>query len=221
MGSAVTAEEINFNQLSSNGKIKIKYAFLSGEDLKKRFSDKIAVTENEISNEMTKNKSELKDPKTDRARIKQRLIDAKFAGSKKELVEKLYALAEKKASFNESSALLNGTVKTTREFAPGTPIVEDSKESQPVTQIENSKVFREQFLSLENGISSAPIEAVNGIYIITPELKDIKAETLKDEEKINLAKKLEYQKINALSQNLLASLMEKAKIIKTKNLDKN
>jgi hypothetical protein len=221
MGIAVTKDEINFNQLTSNGKIKVKYAFLSGEDLKKRFIDKIAVTDNEISDEMAKNKSELKDPKTDRARIKQKLTDAKLAEVKKELLEKLNVLADKKASFNESSALLNGTVKITKEFTPGAPILEDTKESQPVTQIENSKVFREQFLSLEKGIASAPIEAANGIYIITPELKDIKQETLKEEERVNLSKKLEYQKINALSQNLLASLMEKSKITKTKSFDKN
>lgn len=221
IGTAVTADEINFSSLSSSGKIRIKYAYISGEDLKKRFSDKTAVSENEISDEMAKNKSELKDPKTDKARIRQKLADAKFAAAKKELIEKLTVLAANKAAFNDSSALLNGTVKSTKEFAPGAQIVEDSKESQPVTQIENSKVYREQFLSLEKGIASAPIESSNGIYIITPELIDIKTEILKDEEKKNLAKKLEYQKINAISQNLLASLMEKAKIVKTKNLDKN
>jgi hypothetical protein len=221
MSSAVTAEEINFSQLTSNGKIKIKYAFLSGEDMKKRFSDKITVTENEVSSEMTKNKSELKDPKTDRARIRQRLIDAKFAEAKKDLMDKLFALAEKKASFNESSAILNGTVKYTREFAPGNPVLEDSTEQQQIPQIENSKIFREKFLSLDNGIASAPIDSSIGIYIITPELKEIKSENLKEEEKINLARKLENQKVNALSQNLLASLMEKSKVVKTKNLDKN
>ncbi len=221
MGAAVSSEEISFNQLSSNGKIKIKYAFISGEELKKRSADKIAVTENEVSSEMTKNKSELKDPKTDKARIRQRLIDTKFNAVKKDLINSLTALAEKKASFNESSALLNGTVKITKEFSIGAPVLDDSNESQPLTQIENSKIFREQFLSLENGIVSAPIEAMNGIYIITPELKDFKSENLKDEEKINLTKKLENQKINALTQNLLASLMEKSKIVKTKNLDKN
>lgn len=99
IGIGVASEDAKSGFIAGNSKFQVRYAFLSSSDLKKRYKNQIAVSDSEIEEELKKNVKDIKDPKTDRKRMKTRLEKGKLADLENKLIAELNAIAAKGGSF--------------------------------------------------------------------------------------------------------------------------
>ena len=221
-GIAIPKDDLEHQSLCENSEIKIKYASVSETSLKKFFKKKLAVSDQEIEEEMNKKKIQEKENKNEKSskdlenekkRITENLKSKKLKDIKKDLIEKVNKLADQKWSFNKAVSILKAKVSFSKTAKIGEPLKENKKDGKTLSQIYNSKIFREKFLSLEKGKTSPVIESGNTLYIFTPLLKKIKKKELSAEEQETIAKKLEQERVNNLAQNLTTALNEKAKIV--------
>lgn len=219
MGVAVPEDEVTAEQVAAASRAQIKYSFLSTMDLQKTLGEQVRVTDAEVTAEMEKNKKEIKDPKTDRDRIRKKLESSKLARLKKEIVDRINAIALRGGSFDEAQAVLRGNVALSRIFKIGENPADDK--GRPLSSINASKLFLEEFIQLPLHSSSRVITAESGLYIYTPVLKDIKTDTLPkdDKEQASIASRLEQESIRMLSTNMMQKLYEKSKIIKNLKTD--
>ena len=217
MGVAVPSSEITAEYRAENSKIQIKYSYLSSMDMQKMFAAGTAVSDAEVSAEMEKNKKEIKDPKTDRERIRKKLETAKLAGIKKEIIDRVNAIALKGGSFDEAQAVLKGTVALSKAFKVGDRVTDEK--GQPVTGLNNSKIFLEDFMEIGENKSSRIISSDSGIYIFTPVLKDIKKDDVPEKEKALIAGNLEQESLRMITGNMMQKLYESSKIIKNLKTD--
>ena len=219
MGLTTSSDDIKTEYMCNNSKIQVKYSFLANEDLRKKHSSRLNVTDKEVTEEMDKNKKEIKDPKTDRARIKRKLENDKFKKLQKEIVDRVNEIALNKGSFSEASRALNGKTALSNEFNIGGMVKENAPKGKPLTSLSNSKVFLEECLSIPEGNSSRAIETATGIYVFTPVLKKINNENPPEKDLETLKKGSEYQSFNTIYSNIMAKFYEESKI--TKNLKTN
>jgi hypothetical protein len=218
-GLAVQPDYILTDHISSNSIIQIQYCHVSDMDLRKRFSTDLVVSDADIDAEMEKNKKEIKDPKTDRVRIKSRLEGEKLKTLKKQLVETINAQALQKAPFSKTAALLGGAVAVSEPFTIGEDIRERGPQGRPLTAISTSPVFLEECMSLEPGRSSRMIESSAGLYLFTPLSRKVASAAPSPEDAKKLRDKAEGDVYNMVTSNLMLSLREKSKIIKNLKTD--
>ncbi|MBP7738103.1 MAG: SurA N-terminal domain-containing protein [Spirochaetes bacterium] len=217
MGVAVPSSEVKAEYQAANSKIQIKYSFLSSMDMQKMHGADTAVTDADISAEMEKNKNEVKDPKTDRERIKKKLETAKLGKIKKDIIERVNAIALKGGSFDEAQAVLKGAVTVSRVFKAGERLTDDK--GQPVSALNNSKIFLEDFMEVGQNKTSRIITTDAGLYIYTPVQRDLKKDDAPDKEQAAIAGNLEQESIRMITGNLMQKLYEGAKIIKNLKTD--
>ena len=134
-------------------------------------------------------------------------------------LDRINAIALRGGSFDEAQAVLRGNVALSRIFKIGENPVDDK--GRPLSSINASKLFLEEFIQLPLHSSSRVITAESGLYIYTPVLKDIKTDTLPkdDKEQASIASRLEQESIRMLSTNMMQKLYEKSKIIKNLKTD--
>jgi len=216
MGIAVAPEDVRQESASRSSRVQIQYAYISNADLRKRLSGEIAVSDNEVSGEMAKNKSEIKDPRTDRERIRKKLEDKKFDQARRVIISGINALSLKGGSFAEASAMLKGTVGASNVFTIGEAVKEGKPGGQPIEAINNSKIFYEDCLSLEKNSTSRVIESMSGLYIYTPVMKNISKAPVPQGEIDSLSKYMEYESFRTMADGLMMKIQSESKI--TKNL---
>ncbi len=168
MGTAVPEQDIRTEYMIQNSRLQIQYAYLSAQDIRKEYQERITVTDQEISDELKKNAGDLKDPKTDRQRMKDKLEKKKMEAVEDELMEKINALAARGGSFASANGLLRGKTGISETFKIGDALKEPGKEGKPLTFLENSPVFREACLTLKPGMASSAIKTPMGLYIFPP-----------------------------------------------------
>jgi len=217
MGVAVPSSEVISEYRAANSRIQVKYSYLSGMDMQKMFAAETAVTDAEITAEMEKNKKEVKDPKTDRDRIKKKLESAKLARIKKDIIDRVNAIALKGGSFDEAQAVLKGNVTLSKIFRPGERLTDDR--GQPVTGLNNSKIFLEDFMEIGQNKSSRIISSDSGMYIFTPVVKDIKNDDVPEKDQAAIAGRLEQESVRMITGNLMQKLYEGSKIVKNLKTD--
>ncbi len=220
MGTAVSPDDINIEYTANNSKIQIKYAYLARNEMEKRFSGRINVTESEITEDLGKNPGELKDPNTDRLRIKDKLKKKKLDESIKGFVADLNSAVEKNGDFNMVADLLKGMTGESKVFKMGDEVLDNKgKEENPLTDISNSMVFRESCLSLKKGASSKVIESGAGLYIFTPVMLDVNLKKPGESDYASLERIIGYEMLDAITRNMMTSLSEKSKIVKNLKTD--
>jgi hypothetical protein len=217
MGIAVPAEEVQAEYQARNSRIQVRYSFLSSMDIQKQYAAQTAVTDAEISAEMDKNKSEIKDPKTDRERIRKKLEASKLSAIKKGIIDKVNAIALKGGSFDEAQGVLRGYVSLSKIFKVGDPLTDER--GQPVSSINNSKIYLDEFMGLGVNKSSRIITAESGLYIFTPVLKDIRKDEAAGKEYTAIASNLEQESLRMIMGNMMQKMYEKSKIIKNLKTD--
>ncbi len=219
MGLAVPSDEVTAEMAADSSRAQIKYAFLSTMALQAMLGEQARVTDAEVSAEIEKNKKEIKDPTTDRERIRKKLETSKMARLKKEIVDRVNAIALKGGSFDEAQAVLKGNVAMSRIFKAGENITDDR--GQPISSINSSRLFLEEFIQLAENRSSRVISADSGLYIYTPVLKDIRKEAQpgREKDRAAIASRLEQEGIRMLSSNMMQKLYENSKIIKNLKTD--
>lgn len=213
-GMGVSPEEISFENAVSKSAIQIKVAFLSNADYKKRVKNKLKVSDAEIQEEMKKNPDEVKDPKTDKERIRKKLLDAKFENAKKEFVNSINKLAENKKSFNQAASLLNGKVSISEDFKIGDFIKEKGKKGRTLYALSNSDYFRDNCLSLPKDVSSKVVEVSDGLYLFSPIKKVVKFEEVSEEESKKIMGNIMRDKARLFERNVLVKELEQSKIVR-------
>ncbi len=218
-GVGITADDIRLERAIEKSALQIKYCFVSNKKLKKRYKDRITVSEKEIDDELKKSKEEIKDPKSDRNRIKIKLEKKKFDNIKKDMARKIDKLAYEKKAFANSQSIFNGEIFYSNIFKIGEQVRQKGKKGRVVYAINSSQVFKEDSLKIEIGKTSRAINSYDGIYVFTPIKKKINFKSPSQEEFNKIADKLMMEKNNAIFMTLLSSFREKSKITKSLNFN--
>jgi hypothetical protein len=204
MGLAVAPGEVLNEYRDENSRFQIKYSYLSNMELKNRYKNKIGVTDAEISAEMEKNRTEIKNPKTDRERIRAKLENNKLRKITNALTESIDTLALHNGSFDAGQALFGGRVSISKIFKAGERLVDQN--GQPISSINNSTIFFDEFMGIRKGACSQVISSESGLYVYTPLLKDIAQGRPSDKEYQSLEKGLQekslFMTVGALKQKL-------------------
>ncbi|MCX8124911.1 MAG: SurA N-terminal domain-containing protein [Spirochaetes bacterium] len=218
-GVSVSPLELLTEYRMQNAKLKIQYSFLSNQELAKRFASTIAVTDEEVDAELKKNPKELKDPKTDRQRIKDKLANDKLEKVKQEIAKKIDQLALSGRPFAEAQSILQGVVAFSNEFVPGDLIREKDEKGRILYPLQESKIFQSDVFSLPKGATSRCVFGFDGLYIFTPVVRNIPGNQIPDKEKQTLEQNLFYTKANSLYISLLTRLFETSKIIRNQKFE--
>ncbi|SRR6056297_1255195 len=213
-GVGVSPEEVSTRYTLQNSSMRIRYCYVSSNDLKKRFASGISVTDSEVEEEMEKNPSEIKDPKSDRKRIREKLENQKFEEQKAELVKKLDSLAFEGTSFNKVAGMLGGKISTSNQFAIGEPVREQNDKGSVLYAISESNVFRSDALAIDIGKSSRVIQSFDGLYVFTPVKKQVPFVKPPQDKYEAIEKRVYYAKANSLYMSLLNTLYEESEIVK-------
>lgn len=217
MGVAVTPAEVAGEYAANNASFQIRYSVLGTMDLANMFRAETAVTDAEITVEMGKNKSEVKDPITDRERVKKKLETARLNRLKKEIMDRIDAIAAKGGSFDEAQAVLKGKVALSKPFKPGDRVTDDK--GQAVAGINGSKIFMEGFMGLGENRSSRIITADSGLYIFTPVMKNLKKDAPAEKDYKMISDNIEQESLQTIQGNIMQKLYESSKIIKNLKTD--
>ncbi len=218
-GRGISPDDVQFEYTLDKSKMQIKYAFLSNKEMRKRFADRLNVTEKEIDDELKKNKEEAKDPKTDRNRIKMKLENNKFNAIKNDVIKTIDAMAKDNKGFEQAASYLSGEIALTDEFKIGGQLKKIGKDGRPLYSLSNSPVFNQEFLAVDRGKISKAIEGFDGIYVFTPVKKEIVTEAPPADESQKIAEKLSQEEGEAVFMALITALRDSSKI--TKNLKFN
>ncbi len=218
-GNAVSKDEVASKSIVDDSKIQVQYAFLSNDDIKKRFEKEIAATDGDIDAEISANKVKISDPKTDREKIRKQIEEKRIDKIKNDLSEKINGIASAGGSFNATSAVLNGKIFRSAPFKIGEIVKTEEKEPKNISALNNSPVFMDKCLALNINASSPVIYSSSGLFIFTPVVKILKTE-LPDKEKADQIKRtLSTGNITMLTRNLITEINEKSKIVKNLKTD--
>ncbi|HOP28083.1 MAG TPA: SurA N-terminal domain-containing protein [Spirochaetota bacterium] len=218
-GAAVPKEEIASKAVSESSSIQIQYAFLSNDEIKKRYAKDLTVSDADIDSEIAASKVKISDPKTDREKIKKDLEDKKLEKIKNDLTEKINAISSAGGSFSTASAVLNGKVSRSATFKIGEPVKTEGKDSKEISAISKSPVFTDKCLALNINAASPVISSGAGLYIFTPVLKSYKTDVPDAEKTEKLKQTLASENITMITRNLLKEINEESKIIKNLKTD--
>lgn len=218
-GAAVAKEDIALKAVTGSSNIQIQYAYLSNEDIKKRYDRELSVTDSDIDSEITASKVKISDPKTDREKIKKDLEDKKLEKIKNDLTEKINAISAAGGAFSSAAAILNGKVSRSAPFKIGEPVKTEGKDSKEISAISKSPVFADKCLSLNINTVSPVINAGTGLYIFTPVVKTWKTDAPDAENTEKIRQSLASENITMVTRNLLKEMNEKSKIVKNLKTD--
>jgi hypothetical protein len=214
MGASVPSDDIKKEYVTKNSRVKIRFAHLSTKEIDKRYGGTIKVSDAEIEKEMSSNLKEMKDPETDRARIRKKLKKKKLEDISDKLVEEINKIADKSGSFNIAAGILKGKTGVSEIFKIGDRVREAGKKGKVLSDISNSRIFRDSCLKLKKGASSKAIRSDRGIYIFTTLIADIKKEAPDEKDSDSLLKSMSYKSYDTITSRLMTSLSEKSTVVK-------
>ncbi len=218
-GAGVSRDEVITRNAVDNSKIQIRYCYASNSELRKRWAESLGVSDAEIDAELAANRSEVKDPKTDRQRIRTKLEDRKFEAKKKEITGEIDRLSLEGGSFERAAARLGGGVRTSAVFKAGEPVREAGAKGNVLYSLSDSPLFIGDCLSLRNGSSSRVIASFDGLYVFTPMRKDVPLGEPAATQYATLETGLRNEKTNAVYINMMTVFLEKSKVSKNLNFD--
>lgn len=219
LGVGVAPDEVKNRNAIENSKLQIRYCYIPNNDLKKKFSDRISVTDKDVEDELKRNRSELKDPKTDRERVKNKILNRKFDTVKADIIKDIDAQSASGKTFDSVAAQLGGKISTSAVFKVGERLNDSMQKGNMLYALNESQVFLNDLLVLDIGKSSKAISSFDGLYVFTPIKKDIQFKDLKQPEYDAAESRVFNEKSNALYMSLMTSFMEKSKIKKNTNFD--
>ena len=210
----VPKNETKDEYICRNSKLQIRYNFLSKQEIRKRFANRLVVSDEDINKEIEKNPNELKDPQTDRERMKEKLIERRVSEIENELMAQVNVVAERGGTYGAASSILMGTQGTSAVFSIGESLKEQGQDGKGLPFIENSKVFKESCLTLAVGASSKVIQVAGGLYIFTPIIKQIDMNEPSADKLRPLEGEIQRQASDSLISSIIRNSYEKSKIIK-------
>lgn len=217
MGIAIPVADLKNEHVAATSRMRIKYSFVSAMELGRRVANLAPVTEQDITAEMEKNRGEIKDPVTDRERIRKKLESAGTERVRKDLVDRVNAIALRGGTFDEAQAVIKGTVAMSGVFAIGDRVADER--GQTIAAINGSKIFLEEFMEIGMNKTSRVIASDAGLYIFTPVMKEISRTAPSDREFEALATAFQEESLRMITGNLMQKMYENAKIIKNIKTD--
>ncbi len=214
-GNAVPSDEVKFSSFISGTKIQIKYAFLSNDEIKKRYAKDVVVTDAEIDSEIAAQNVKISDPGTDKERIRKQLEGKKLEKIKNDIIEKINAIASSNGSFDAAAAILNGKIEKSAPFKPGEDIKSEGKEPKNLGAISGSGIFSDRLMVMGNNVSSPVINSAGGLYIFTPVLKEFPKGEPDEAALAKTREELTSTGLNTTIRNLLMELIQGSKIVKS------
>ncbi len=214
MSAGVSPEEISFMQSVNNSIVKIKYAYLSNDDIKTAFSAEIAVTDAEVEKEMKENSSKLKDPDTDKVRIREELVQKKITKIKTDLEAKVNESANTSAPFEASAAVLKTVPQESAEFKIGDVIKNAADPNKALYSLSDSEIFRADLLAIKGGVSSRCINAIDGIYVFSPITTVIYTNNNPAEAPKEQVDSITQTKTAYVNEKVMEPFFDKAKIVR-------
>ncbi len=218
-GVGVSRDEIITRSAVDNSRLQIRYCYASNSELRKRWAESLRVSDAEVDGELAANRSEVKDPKTDRQRVKSKLEDRKFEAKKKEITGEIDRLSLEGGSFEKAAARLGGGVRISSVFKVGEPVREAGEKGNVLYSLSDSPLFIGDCLSLKSGSSSRVISSFDGLYVFTPLLKDVPLREPAAAQYEAVEMKLRNDKTNAVYINMMTVFLEKSKVSKNLNFD--
>ncbi len=218
-GVGVSRDEIITRSAVDNSRLQIRYCYASNSELRKRWAESLRVSDAEVDGELAANRSEVKDPKTDRQRVKSKLEDRKFEAKKKEIAGEIDRLSLEGGSFEKAAARLGGGVRISSVFKVGEPVREAGEKGNVLYSLSDSPLFIGDCLSLKSGSSSRVISSFDGLYVFTPLLKDVPFGEPAAAQYEAVEMKLKNDKTNAVYINMMTVFLEKSKVSKNLNFD--
>jgi len=218
-GAAVPSEDIKAKYITDNSRLKIKFAHLTPEEIKKNFSRDIAVTEEEIDQEIQNKNVEITDPLTDRGRIQTELMEKKLEAIKDSIASKVNNAVGNGAAFNTAASILKGKISTSETFKIGEKIKLKDGDNNAANAIGNSRIFMDSLMVMPLNSSSAVITSKTGLYIFTPVERSVPEKAVNPEADEKIKNNLAYASINMITRNLVKDLSEKSKVIKNLKTD--
>jgi hypothetical protein len=212
-GASVAPDEASIEMAIQKSKVQIKYAFLPAAEINARFKDRLTVTDEEVNQEIKNNPKEVKDPETDKARFRSKLVSKKMEVIKKEIVDQVNAVAAANGPFDKSAQLLQGKTALSKVFKIGESVTGEGKDAAVLYSLNDSEIFSSQCLSLKKGQSSKAVSTSEGIYVFTPVVKEYAAVQNPDSSAPEL-KDINDLKGGAVETSLLAKARESAKIVR-------
>ncbi len=218
-GTGASRDEIVTGGAVENSRIQIRYCYASNTELRKRWAASLKVSDAEIDGELAANRSEIKDPKTDRQRIKAKLEDRKFEVKKKEITGEIDRLSLEGGSFERAAARLGGSVRASSVFKVGEPVREAGGKGNILYSLNESPLFVSDCLSLKSGSTSRVIASFDGLYVFTPVQKEVPFREPAAAQYEAMEMKLRNEKTNAVYINMMTAFLEKSKVSKNLNFD--
>lgn len=208
----VTDDEMQYANIARNSEYQIRFIFLPDRDIREKFKTETAVTEDEITKELKDNPAEVRDPETDRTRIKSKLEMKKTQVVKTALESKLNAVSEKGGKIEEAASVLGGKIFNSAPYKIGAKITEESNPENVLTGLMMSDTYFEGIINLEPGQISKAINSVDGIYVFTPLKKQISQPDLRSA--LSIKNDLYGQKKDYMYEKLTTAFKEKSSINK-------
>lgn len=217
MGCAWSKDDIEREYIAGNTNIKLSILFLSEQAIREKYDFRVKVFESEIDEAMKT--AEVKDPETDRARIKKQLEDSKIAGIKAELAKTGTTLSQQGARLNHIQGAIGGLVLTTEVFTPGsTPKLQGDAKTQ-IYDFFASSEYQQQLMSVNQGDVSGAIQTARGIYFFTALQKEQPDGAPSDAERDRVAAELLQKAFSEANRTFITELASEARI--RKNLKTN
>lgn len=225
-GTGFGPDEVRMVKTADSSHFVLKYAFLSESDIKNKYADEIAVSDDEIDAELAKLKDEnagdgkieadasaMAEPQKSRESVKALLERQKIASVKVKIEEDLKKFQNQPAAFDKAVAYLGTGVKMSKAFSLGSPVYGGGEKGKILYDLYMSSQFNEDFLSVELNSMARPINASSGIYVYAPverQLESFAGTDVSYEEGYSLVEK----RFNELENALLDPFFEQSKIVR-------
>ncbi|MBN1498538.1 MAG: SurA N-terminal domain-containing protein [Spirochaetes bacterium] len=211
-GVGASPDEINNADLVNNSNLRIKAIYLSDEELKDKMKDQLQVTDMEVAKALQENPDEVRDPKTDKTRMKDKLISEKYAKLRTDFIKKIEDMSKANAGIEDVLKVTGGTVVESNDFKIGASVTAVAETTVKLDDLTQSNAFYEVFLKLNENQVSAPIESKAGLFIFAPLKKEIKHSEGFDVTKSDLGQSIQSDKMGSLQNAVITSFIEKSKV---------
>lgn len=208
-GAGVSPDEILLQKTVQGSNIQIEYAFVSNDEIRKRYPDRITVSDSEVDAEMEESEDESEDPAQTRASVKTRLEREKLSRIKIELAGTI----SKGSVYESALETLNAGTKLSKNFRIGDPVYEDSDENTMLYELYSDQSFYEDCLGAEIGTTAKPVVASNGVYVYTVREKVVHVPELASITEMDKGRALN-ESFGVTQNELLNSFYESSKVVR-------
>lgn len=198
-GSTISKDEILFAHYIDQLEFQLKYAFLSNDDIKKKYADRLVVTQEEITAAVNKQKEKKKDKETkiSDTQIKMMLEQEKLQVVKNEIIQSASNPANVSKGFEGFLAENGIKGDLSKPFKLGETI--QSSDGKPLSGLTNLDL-----LSVDAGKNLKGVNSFTGVYFYLPaNMKNAAKPFAKEDEeklKMDIGRKSQYSAYIAIEK---------------------